>query len=239
MQFTNVHNLPDPIVRALTFDGYDVVGDISVTSLLRPTQVAALEVAHEHEITEDVSERVWQVWGSATHEVLYRATDKENVIAEKRLTMDVAGWTVSGKADIYDLSTRVISDYKTSSAWSVVFDPQGRKEHQAQLNIYRLLFEANGYPVDGLRLVMILRDWQERDKNRTGYPQIPIHVIDVPVWDRPFAEKFLENRVKAHQAASEGAFEECTDEDRWLNKGVYTRCERYCKVAQWCRQHNG
>src|SRR3990167_2684259 len=98
MILTNVHALPDNIVRALTRDDYDVVGDISITSLLRPPQMAYLEDAHKDEITEDVSDLVWRVWGSAAHQILYWAQDKEAVVAEKRLTMEVAGWTVSGKA---------------------------------------------------------------------------------------------------------------------------------------------
>lgn len=242
MRFTNIHNLPEPIVRALTYDDYNLGdADISVTSLLRPAQVAALEEMHADSITEDVSERVWQLWGSAAHEVLYRATDREAVIAERRLFMDVEGWVVSGKADIYDKSTKTITDYKTTSAWSVVFEPEGHKEWHEQLNLYRLLFAENGYEVDRLQLVLILRDWSEKDLQRSkrGYPALPIHIINVPVWEMPFARIFLENRVKAHQEAREGRYGPCSDEDRWMKDGVPVRCQRYCKVAPFCAQFNG
>lgn len=40
---TNIHNLPDAVVRALSYDDYDKVGDISVTGLLKPVQAASLE----------------------------------------------------------------------------------------------------------------------------------------------------------------------------------------------------
>ena len=240
MILTNVHGLPDPVVRALTYDGYDRVGDVSVTELLKPPQMAYLQSQHDAEIAEDVSERIWQLWGSAAHEVLYRATNKDAVIAEKRLTMELAGWTVAGKADIYDTETQEITDYKTASVWSVVFEPAGRVEHHQQLNLYRVLFEANGYPIKSLRLIHILRDWNRKDSlNRSNYPRIPIHVLNVPLWPQEEAEAFLARRVMLHQAArEEGRYDGCTDAERWINaKGDYPRCETYCNVSSWCDQY--
>lgn len=240
MTLTNLHNLPDPLVRAVTFDSYDQVGDISVTGLLRPTQMAFLESIHQSEAQEDVADRLWALLGSAAHEVLYRAGQGQ--MQERRLTMEVNGWTVSGKSDLYDPESGYITDWKVTSVWTVVFEPKGRKDWHEQLNLYRLLLEANGYEVKGLQVCAILRDWSERDRDRStrgDYPPVPFKLIDLPMWEKPFADKFLENRVNAHQAASEGIYDLCTDEDRWLNKGTYTRCERYCRVAPFCTQHNG
>lgn len=237
MIFTNVHSLPDPVVRALSYDDYDRVGDISVTGLLRPAQVAYLEEQHAADLTEDVSDRIWQLFGSVAHGVLYRATDQSAVIAEKRLTMEVEGWTIAGKADIYDTNTKVITDYKTTSVWSVIFEPDGKAEHVAQLNLYRLLLESNGYPVEGLQVINILRDWSKRDSvKRNDYPRIPIHVTPIPLWSREQAEKYLVERVRAHQQGRKGHYQDCTDEERWFNAktGEYTRCAGYCSVSRWC-----
>jgi len=236
---TNNYNLPDPVVRALSYDDYDQVGDISITGLLKPVQAAALEIIHkDHLPPEDVSERVWRLYGSAAHEFLYRSRDRENVIAEKRLTMGVEGWEVSGKPDTYDLTTRKITDFKTTSVWSVIFEPKGRQEWHQQLNLYRLLLEANGYEVEGLQVIAILRDWQKRDAvKRNDYPPIPIVAIDIPLWDKAHAEAFMASQVRAHKEAREtGFWENCSDEDRWKNKNGYARCEGYCRVAQFCPQ---
>lgn len=240
MTLTNIHNLPDPLVRAVTFDNYDTVGDISVTGLLRPTQMAHLEAKHGTDVEEDVADRLWALLGSAAHEVLYRAGQGQ--MQERRLTMDVNGWTVSGKSDLYDPESGYIIDWKVTSVWSVIYEPAGRKEYHEQLNLYRLLLEANGYEVNGLQICAILRDWSERDRDRSkrpDYPAVPFKVIELPLWEKPFAMKFLENRVVAHQLAAEGDYVQCTDDERWLNNGTYTRCERYCKVAKFCSQHNG
>ena len=240
MTLTNNYALPDPVVRALSFDDYDQVGDISITGLLKPVQQASLEILHaDHLPSEDVSERVWRLYGSAAHEFLYRSRDKDSVIAEKRLTMDVDGWTISGKPDTYDTSTQMLSDFKTTSVWSVVYEPKGRQEWHEQLNLYRLLLEANGYPVKALQVIAILRDWAKRDTKRADYPPIPIVCIDIPLWSKEDAEAFLAERVAAHKTARDTlAWDGCTDDERWLNKktGVYARCEGYCRAAPFCTQ---
>ena len=237
---TNVHGLPDPVVRALSWDGYgELVGDISVTGLLRPVQVAALEERHKDELPpEDVSERIWRLYGSAAHEFLYRSRDKDAVIAEQRLTMDVAGWTVSGKPDTYDTSTQSLTDFKTSSVWTAIFDPTGRSEWHAQLNCYRVLLEQNGYPVKALQVILICRDWNKKESlKRPDYPKIPIVAIDIPLWDIADAQAYMARRVLLHQAAREtGKWADCTPEERWQNArtGAYARCEGYCAVSSFC-----
>src|SRR3990167_9252633 len=132
--------------------------------------------------------------------------------------MEVAGWTVSGKADIYDINTKTITDYKTTSVWSVVYEPQGKQEHHDQLNLYRLLLEAKGCPVEGLQLIMILRDWTKKQSlGCKGYPPIPIHVMPIPLWTKAQGEAYLNNRVQLHQMARKGHYVDCTDEERWWN----------------------
>lgn len=235
---TNNHNLPDPVVRALSYDDYDQVGDISITGLLKPVQARALEELHADDLPpEDVSERVWRLYGSAAHEFLYRSRDKDAVIAEKRLTMDVAGWTVSGKPDTYDLTTQELTDFKTTSVWSLVFEPKGRREWHEQMNLYRLLLEEHGHEVKSMQVIAILRDWAKRDVGKQGYPAIPIVCIDIPVWSRAEAEAFLLERVTSHKTARErGTWADCTDEERWLGKKGYARCEGYCRASVFCPQ---
>ena len=42
MKYTNLHNLPEPIARAVKHDEYDAQGDISATGLILPPQIAYL-----------------------------------------------------------------------------------------------------------------------------------------------------------------------------------------------------
>ena len=240
MTLTNNYNLPEPVVRALSYDDYEQVGDISVTGLLKPVQAAALEALHADELPlEDVSERVWRLYGSAAHEFLYRSRDQDAVIAEKRLTLEVdGGWTVSGKFDTYDQTTHILTDFKTTSVWSLIFEPKGRKDWHEQLNLYRYMLECNGYVVEGLQVIAILRDWSKRDTfKRSDYPAIPIVAVDIPMWTMEQAGKFLMQRVRLHQKAREqGIWDDCTDEERWKNKTGYARCEGYCRASVFCTQ---
>lgn len=73
MNFTNIHNIEDSIARAVQNDPYSHSGDISVTGLVRPPQMAALEYQHRNEIEEDVSDKLWALLGSAVHVILDRA----------------------------------------------------------------------------------------------------------------------------------------------------------------------
>ena len=238
-KLTNLHDLPPALVRAVTFDDYDRgKADISVTGLLRPPQMAYLEQLHEAEIEEDISERMWLLLGSAAHVIMERSVEAPQ-IAEERLFMPSCGWTVSGKSDMYDPDTQMITDWKVTSVWSVIYEPQGRIEYRQQLNLYRLLFEANGYPVKGLQIFCVLRDWQKRDaEKRSDYPAVPFKAITVPVWDKTEAQGFMTRRVLLHQKArEEGIYAGCTDEERWKNaKGEYPRCAGYCRVAKFCKQ---
>jgi len=235
---TNLHGLPPAMVRAATFETYDKVGDASVTGLIKPPQIARLEALHESEISEDVTDRLWALLGSAMHQVLYwGGRDEESLIQEKRLTMPVAGWLISGKADVYNAENRSVDDYKVTSVWSVVYEPKGRPEWEAQVNLYRLLLEHNGYPVERSSIWTILRDWRDADSHkRPDYPKVPMVEIPMRIWPEEEAMAYLSHRVALHQAAEEDRYDGCTDSDRWLNKGVFSRCERYCRVSQWCEQ---
>lgn len=239
MTLTNVHHLPEPIVRSLAFDDYTKgEADISVTGLIAPPQIAHLERLHEHEIEEDVSERTWLALGRAIH-ILFERHTEAPLVSEKRLYMPCLGWTVSGQPDLqHDLT---VDDYKSTSVWTAVYEPEGRVEWHRQLNLYRLLLEANGYEVKQARVIALYRDWNKRESLRGGkYPPIPWGVIDIPLWSRQEAEAYLNHRVLLHQRErGEGIYPGCTDEERWKNAKGYARCEGYCRVANWCEQFQG
>src|SRR6202142_1696526 len=88
MKYTNKQNLPQPIVKAVTNDSYNSGDcDISVTSLLKPPQMLALERLHKDDLEEDVSDRIWSLLGQVIHGILERA--EETAVAERRLYIDI------------------------------------------------------------------------------------------------------------------------------------------------------
>ena len=213
MRWTNRHNIDPAVAQAVMSDDYELVGDISVTGLIRPPQIAALEAAYGNQIEQDVSDGLWRLLGQSMHQVL-QAGRLAGTIQEQRLTVEVLGWQVSGAFDIYYEQSNTIKDFKVTSVWSYIFG--GRSEWQAQVNLYAYLAEQNGIQVDELKIVMLLRDWNKSGlQGNADYPPIPFVEVGISKWPSEFTQRFLEERVTLHQSAREGNYGPCSDEERW------------------------
>jgi hypothetical protein len=225
MQITNNHNLPAPVVAAITNKPYVQVGDISVSGIIGPAQKRVLERRHADKITQDAADLIYSLIGKVAHHILeLAATDKE--IAERRLVMEVNGWKVSGQADLFEslhLEGGLLSDYKTTSVYAFLL--ADKPEWEKQLNLYRLLFHKHGIEVKKLQIVAILRDWaKSKARREPKYPQVGVHLIDIPVWPIEKAEAYLVERVKYHQDAEkvpDSQLPPCTDEERWVKAGEW------------------
>lgn len=214
MNLTNVYDLPEALVRAIKNDPYTGGGDISVTKLIDSPQVRVLRKQYGHAVVEDVSDRIWSLLGQAVHTILERAGDEEHVKVEERLYAEVLGWKVSGQYDRMDLHGTTLDDYKVTSTYTV----EGKVEWERQLNCLRWLAVRNGYKVEKLRIIAILKDWKKsKAKIDPNYPQVPVAVISVPVWDLGETAMYIEERVALHQAAEQGEVPECTDDERWFS----------------------
>jgi hypothetical protein len=227
MRITNRAGLPDAIVQAVKNDGYSRGGaDISVTQLIAPPRKVALEILHQENLEEDASERIWSIFGQAIHTILERANQVS--IAERRLTTTVEGWTVSGGMDLYDESG-VLTDYKTTSVWSI---KTGLKaEWEKQLNCYAVILRAHGHAVTELKIVCILRDWSKLEAARDPfYPQAQVVTMDVPLWPDHIAAQYMRERVILHQQARV-SLPQCSPEDRWQKPTVWAVMKRGNKRA--------
>lgn len=213
MRVTNRHGLPQVVVDAVLNDPYTGGGDISATKLIDAPQIRVLGGRYKDQITTDVSERVWSLLGQALHTVLERAgIRQEGMIAEHRFFAEYNNWTLSGQADVLDLDAGAIRDYKMTT----VFKASGSHAWNRQLNVLRWLAMQNGYTITKLEIVAIFRDWRKAEAERNPeYPQAPIQIIDIPLWDHDVLEQYLDERVAMHQAASRGEAVPCSDEERW------------------------
>lgn len=217
---TNVHGLPESLVRAVTNDPYTNGGaDISVTKLIDAPQIRVLTKRHAAEMTVDVSERIWSLLGQAVHTILERAALRtEGMVAEQRLFAEIAGWQLSGQFDVMALETGVLSDYKVTT----VFKLQDVDKWTQQLNILRWLAAKNDAAVHELEIIAILRDWKKGEAERKEtYPQTPIVRVPIPVWELAETEEFILDRISLHQYADKGGRVDCTDEDRWYSGTTY------------------
>jgi hypothetical protein len=234
VRITNVADLPAAIVQAVSNDPYDKSGpkgDITVSTLIGPPQIAVLRKRHWNEIEEDARDRVWALLGQATHAILERAEPSE--LAELRLESEFAKWRVSGQFDRLHLSRGKLSDYKVTSAWTVVYGDRV-PEWERQQNVYAELIERHGGEVREAEIVAILRDWSrsQAEKDSAGkYPRTPIVAIPLRLWPREERVAYIEERVRLHQQGVIGNVAPCTDEERWAKAPVWAVMKEGRKTA--------
>ena len=227
MKLTNKFNLPQTFVNCIQRPTYSRGNsEISVTEILSPPQLVQLRRRHAEDIEEDAADRVWSLFGSACHNILQHGKD-DNHVVEERLFTTFEGWSISGQIDLQEIQpdgTVVISDYKVTSAWAV---QQEKTEWVDQLNLYAWLVETTkSVSVSGLKIVGIVRDWSRRDAaNKEGYPQAPIVVLDIPLWDHKTREQFVRTRLNLHNEANfavvSGKMPECTSDEMWEKPTTY------------------
>src|SRR6266446_8263503 len=90
MNLTNELKLPLPIVNAIRGDDYSKGDcDFSVTELIKPVRMRALGKKWSEHLTEDVSDRIFSLFGRAMHKVLEMAADPRYSMVEKRYYVDL------------------------------------------------------------------------------------------------------------------------------------------------------
>jgi len=214
---TNNNRIPDPIFRAIKkgwYSGANAEHFASVTGLLKPPKIFVLEERYQNVITEEASDLVWSLMGSAMHSVLEKA-ECENSINEERLYTTIKGQVISGAIDLYE--NRVISDYKFTSVWTYIYKSR-MKEWTQQLNIYGYLYRQAGFAVDKLQIIAIFRDWSKsKYKLDRNYPQ-QIVTIPIALWSDNMVESFIAERISAFESAlllADDDIPPCSPEDRW------------------------
>ena len=93
MKYTNKHNLPIEIIRAIKNDQYSKgESHISVTGLLQSPRIRLLNIENQDKITVDYSDEVWKILGQGIHAILERANENyEDTITEQRMFAEVNG----------------------------------------------------------------------------------------------------------------------------------------------------
>ena len=220
MRVTNNYGLPETITNVLARPQYSKgKANLSVTELMSSPRIVQLKRKHWEELTEDASDMVWSLFGTAIHNILEHGKDEHHIV-EERVFIQVDGFTISGAIDLQEVyeDGTVLSDYKTTSSYSVM---NQKIDWEYQLNCYAyLLHKAKGVTVKKLQIVAIVRDWSRRDTVREGYPKAPIVVIDIPLWSVERQEAYIKQRIHLQESAffdievgSEVA--ECTPEEMW------------------------
>ena len=222
MQITNKHGVPEPLMALASRDYYSKgKATYSVTEIISPPRVQRLREIHDSQIQQDVSDMLWSLLGSALHVVAERS-QVEGHISEERLFLDIDGVRLSGAIDLQRVDGDMVDivDYKFTSAWSLRAD---KEDWHQQQNCYAYLVQkVKGKKVRSIRICALIRDWSRREAAiKPDYPQAPIQMVDIPIWEYKDTEKFIRERIEAHRMAKVAADwgEElplCTDSDRWV-----------------------
>ena len=253
MKYTNKHNIPIEIIRAVENDNYSKGDSVkSVTGLLQPPQISVLSEHHHEELTADISERIWILLGQSVHTILERANEgKEGTLTEERMFGEVGGWRISGQTDSIAVEDGILKDYKVTSVWTVVNAlKEGKPEWEQQLN-------CPPAPVSVINIPM----WTDEEQQSFIEERVSLH--------QEAEAEYLIN----------GILPECSDADRWKKEDTYRvmkkgrksalrvldsqeeadkymgghkdekdlsvelalgkaiRCESYCSVAEFCNQY--
>ena len=222
MKITNKHNVPDTLYKLAHRNDYSKGADYSVTEIISAPRIQRLRQKHFKHMETDVSDMLWQMLGTALHNVAEKS-EVENHINEQRLIHEIDGVTLSGAIDVQVLENDGVSiiDYKFCSAWSVM---DIKPEWEAQLNIYGwLVNQVKGLNINKLQVCAMIRDWSRTkllDKFSDSYPKAPIHMLDIPVWSLDKTEQYIRARVKSHKTSKFNSdlgdeLPLCTDEERW------------------------
>ena len=200
--------------------------DYSVTEILSPPRINRLRKRHYTELSSDVSEMLWMLLGTALHVVAERS-EVDGHTNEERLFLTIDDIILSGAIDLQrnDHDGTVITDYKFTSAWSIMND---KPEWEQQQNIYRYLVEkVKKTPVKGLQICAFIRDFSRRKaQTDSSYPQATIQVIEIPMWTMEETEAYIKTRIELHKESKVNAdWDEelplCSDEERWMRDTTY------------------
>ena len=154
MKVTNLMNLPQSIVEAVTTEKHNKDGEYSVTTLLKGDKSIILTSRHWDELEVDVSENIWQIFGTAVHAIFERQND--NSFKEESFSVKIGERIVTGKVDNYDMENEILADFKTCSQWKIKFNDF--EDWHKQGVLYAYLMKQNGLNVKKCQFIALIKD---------------------------------------------------------------------------------
>lgn len=221
MKITNIHGLPESLVRLAENDTYSKGdADISVTTLIDSPQIRVMSEIYGEHFETDVSDMVLAMMGHSMHHLLDQHCDEDS-IPELRLSAEFGGKVLSGQIDRMekDGDGYAIRDYKVTSAYKVLVNKGADPSWTKQVNCYAHLARVAGYKVTNAGAIVFIRDWKKSSVNKDpNFPKAPIIKVDIPLWSHEAAQAYIEGRIRLHFGEE---LPKCTPEERWQGDDVF------------------
>jgi hypothetical protein len=227
---TNKLNLPQVIIDCLVDDDHEYQPNrYSVTELINPPRLIMLK--RRHEVEEDASDMVNQLFGDAFHAYL-KSHDKSEY-AEYKMEELVGDCTLVGIIDKY--ADYTVIDYKTTTTYKIIV--QDLSDWRLQGLMYAWLLRRKGLYTAKIQFIAFLKDWQSsKAKYDDTYPQSQVYVyeLDITATDMIEIDTFIYDRIATLVACENVPDDElplCTPEERWSTKTKYAVMKKGRKTA--------
>ena len=217
MIMTNKLNLPEGFVKAVSTEKHNEKGCLSATTLIQGVKQIILMDRYWDLLVDDVSDRIWAIWGTAVHSLLEH--EGEYDFTEQSMSHKVGDITVTGKIDSYNMKLGVVDDYKTASVTKVQIGDFSEWHRQGM--IYAWLLTKNNLTVNLCRFIALLKDHSKTDAMRErDYPKEPVYIYAFPVTPQGLFKTglFLRNKIEEHQRClllSDNDIPPCSPVERW------------------------
>lgn len=227
MIITNKFNLPQQFVDAINSDEQpESRPDVfSVTETLKGVREIVLSRRHKDEVTVDVSDMVWLLFGKAVHSMLDSKKESPGDLVEFRLYQPMGRVGLTGKPDLYRESDQCVVDYKTCSIWKIIH--KDFSDWERQIYLYAWLLGGNGYPVKKGRVLAFLKDHSKIDAERNkDYPQHSVYVHEFDI-DKDKQNEIVTETIRVMMAAYDLRNTDtpklplCSDEQRYHKPNKY------------------
>ncbi|MDR2052054.1 MAG: PD-(D/E)XK nuclease family protein [Treponema sp.] len=217
MTITNKLNLPAGLMKAVSTERHNAEGCLSATTLIQGVKQIILTDRHWEELSDDVSDRIWAIWGQAVHSLL--ESEGENDFSEQEMAYQAGDITITGRIDNYDMKNGIICDYKTASVYKV--KAADYEDWYLQGMIYAWLLSKNRFPVNRCRFIALLKDHSKTEAKREyQYPKLPVYVYEFPVTAQGLFKigLFIKHKVDEYKRCiqlADDTIPPCTPEERW------------------------
>lgn len=242
MKITNKLNLPKQLVELVSSDYKPTPHQYSCTTILKPTRQVILERRYGDEIEQDVSDMCWMIFGIAVHSVIENSKEAEGQFKEEKLKVDLGnyweelkGYYLSGRSDLLDLIQKTIIDWKTCSAWKIIY--KDFEDWRKEMLIYAWAVKDMGFDIERAEAIAFIKDHSKtKSKIDSQYPKLPIWVEKFKFNKKEFDEikEFIYNKfidLKKHENTPDDKLPMCTEEERWCDPTKYAVKKKANKTA--------